>query len=104
MCIIDGVSGVLPDSSSRVGSSSDAVSSCRNALSVKRVTLPTQDIPIGGVAVVRGRRFLCVERDSVAPPDACSGCDIAKLYLNCTDLKCSVFDRSDRRFVWFKVF
>lgn len=69
----------------------------------RRTALPTRDVPLGGVVEVSGRRFRCVARPLVWPPsEACSGCDLSRLYLGCSDLRCSCFDRADGRFVWFR--
>lgn len=69
----------------------------------KRARLPLTEIPVGGTVRQSGRLFRCVERpgDVWPPSEACSGCSISGLYLGCGDLKCSVFDRSDGRDVWF---
>lgn len=69
----------------------------------KRARLPRTEIPVGGTVRQSGRLFRCVERpgDVWPPSEACSGCSISGLYLGCGDLKCSAFDRSDGRDVWF---
>lgn len=70
----------------------------------KNTSLPDREIPLGGIVSVSNRSFKCVLADAVSSPsDACSGCDFSRLYLDCKNLKCSHFDRSDGRFVWFKI-
>lgn len=81
----------------------DALALAR-AAETRRSRLPVREIPLGGTLRVSGHLLRCVERpaDVWPPSEACSGCAVARLYLGCGDLKCSVFDRSDGRNVWFE--
>ena len=71
------------------------------------LTLPTKFIPIGGVLERCGRKFVVVPRahiSTLAVADACRGCFFAKCdssLSNCNTLQCSVWDRADKRDVWF---
>ena len=69
----------------------------------KAVALPMRYVDIGGEIEVSGHRLRCIERPvRVWPPcEACSGCALSKLYLGCSDIQCSIFDRRDRKDVWF---
>ena len=71
------------------------------------LTLPTKFIPLGGVLDRCGEKFVAVPRphiSSLAVADACKGCYFAKCpssLSNCNTLQCSVWDRADKRDVWF---
>lgn len=66
-------------------------------------SLPTRFVEVGERITLGRRVFVCVEaprRTCVC--EACGGCDLSRLYLNCGDLQCGKFDRRDGRFVWFR--
>lgn len=64
--------------------------------------LPTRFVGVGDEVEVGGIRYRCVLRnDESCPAAACWGCDISRKGRWCQDLQCSVFDRRDRRNVWF---
>lgn len=63
---------------------------------------PSRECPIGERIAVRGVVYRCVERPRiVCCRDACSGCDFSRMYRCCDSVRCSAFDRSDGRFVWY---
>lgn len=67
-----------------------------------------KEVPVGGMVIHRGCKFLCIERgDVVCPSDACMGCDMNRKtdgrYFNCDPFKCGHFDRWDGKDVWFKL-
>ena len=58
---------------------------------------------VGEVFVLGRYRYECVVAPRrLLPCEACLGCVFARKRRNCNKLKCSPFDRSDGRFVWFK--
>lgn len=72
--------------------------------------LPWKYVPLGDAVEICGVRYRCVERppsESLEVPLACSGCVFATPALanrnHCAGLKCSRWDRSDGRNVWFEV-
>lgn len=68
----------------------------------RKYSPPGRECPIGGRITVRGVEYRCVERPRiVCCSDACSGCDFSRKYRCCDSVRCSVFDRSDGRFVWY---
>lgn len=71
--------------------------------SPRKSMLPTKFCPIGEEIEYGGHKYRCELRPSVsAPSEACSGCDFSRKYRNCSDVQCSLFDRRDRKFVWYK--
>lgn len=73
------------------------------ALESKNTEMPSRYVGIGEEVIIRGKRYRCIEADSVTVAcDACAGCDVRREYLNCNDLMCSPFDRKDKKFVWYK--
>lgn len=73
------------------------------AARAKAVALPTRFVAVGDMVMVAGHSMRCVRRPSdVWPPsEACKGCSLSRLYLGCGDLQCSLFDRRDKKNVWF---
>lgn len=69
--------------------------------SQKRSLLPSRFVSVGEEFVHEGHRYVCRERPRCHPSEACSGCDIARLYRGCGSLQCSAFDRRDGKDVWF---
>ena len=69
--------------------------------------LPWKYVPVGGVVEVGGVLCRCVERPDVEVPLACSGCVFMRPEYaarnHCAGLKCSKWDRSDGRNVWFEL-
>lgn len=67
----------------------------------KACSLPTKYVELGGIVVVRGRRYRCVGRPVVHWTDCCIGC--AFCGIDCPPfLQCGRHDRRDGRDVWFE--
>jgi len=67
----------------------------------KAAGLPTKFVELGGVAVVRGRRYRCVVRPRLHWTDCCSGCAFSGT--DCPPfLQCGRHDRRDGLDVWFE--
>lgn len=72
----------------------------------RSLRVPSEDIAVGGVFIYAGEEFEVVESVAELPRDACFGCAFSGAedegrYKSCPNVRCSGFDRSDRRFVWF---
>lgn len=78
-----------------------AARSLREGASPKR-RYPSVECGIGETVTVCGVEYVCVAvPEGVDHRDCCSGCDFSRRYRNCDCVKCSAFDRADRRFVWY---
>ena len=75
---------------------------CSLAGSGKRVRPASRECPVGGVLVSGGVSYRCVGRpEGTHWSESCSGCDFSRRFRNCDGVRCSCFDRSDGRFVWY---
>lgn len=68
----------------------------------KKSRIPRTEVPIGEIVKKGGIAYRCIKADvSGSAGEACSGCDFSRKSRNCYGLRCSSFDRSDKKFVWF---
>lgn len=68
----------------------------------KKSRIPRTEVQIGEIIKKGGIAYRCVKADvSGSAGEACSGCDFSRKSRNCYGLRCSPFDRSDKKFVWF---
>lgn len=78
-----------------------AARSLRSGSSPKR-RWPSVECGVGETVTVCGVEYVCVAvPEGTDHRDCCSGCDFSRRYRNCDCVKCSAFDRTDRRFVWY---
>ena len=67
----------------------------------RNTVVPSKDVAIGARFIRGGIEYECVPRPIVGVRDACMGCSFAARP-SCSAPRCSKFDRSDGKFVWFK--
>lgn len=83
---------------------SDVLSAARSlgSPSSPKRRYPSVECGVGERVTVCGVEYVCVAvPEGVDHRDCCSGCDFSRRYRNCDCVKCSAFDRRDRRFVWY---